>query len=327
MLSPSTHVRPTFASPAERISADDYAKAEPCPLPARSLPAPCPLPARSLRRAAFGLSTLGFVALGSLTTPAAQAQTILSGHYDNTGNGFDTVPSGSPYTVTSTATFNNDSGVGLFVYTGTTVTVNGGSFNLSSGGSGLDAYQGSLVTINNGVFDNDYYAGVTADAPMIINGGMFNGNTNFGLSTGNNGDVTINGGTFDNNNSEGLAIGGSTSDLITINGGNFTGNGIDIVAHGAAVNIFGGTFNSIAALSPITLYGNFSQYGALPGFSGSFTGTLQNSPTPQTISYYINGGQIFLAPAISAVPEPSALSLLALGGLGLLPLALRRRRA
>ncbi len=241
-------------------------------------------------KAAYGLALL--TGLGLAAIPAAHAQTVLSGSYNNqTRDGYDTT-SGQSYIVTPTATFDSNGQDGLAV--------------------------------------NDSSIGVT------VNGGQFEGNSDYGLLV-DRGTATFNGGTI-NDNLHNLSVQGNGT--LNIYGGSITNAQHDgLIAEDGTINIYGGTISGSGAVdllaefanSTITLYGTFSQYGLVTGSSGTITGSLVDGGGPQTFTYSQTSDQgtgIFLVQATSPVPEASSvvsLGLLLLLGAGGVAVICRRR--
>jgi autotransporter-associated beta strand protein len=123
-----------------------------------------------------------------------------------------------------------------------------------------------------------------------------------------------------------------TTAAATINGtGNFlinsTTNLNDELISTGVVALTGSSLISLTDASPATTSATFVLIDAQGGFSGTFSnlpdgGTITVGPNTYTASYDTPDGGGGMDLTISAVPEPTSLGLLALGGLGLM----RRRR-
>jgi len=229
-------------------------------------------------------------------------------------------------------------------------------FDVDGSGNGVTIASGAEffagVTINGGDFtaSADFEAGTTS----VINGG------NFGNNVDVLGDVTVNDGTFGTNldvESAGvLTVNGGTFDFIDVNGGvvNLAGgnasNNIDVRDDGT-LNISGGFFESagiLAAFGDVNLSGSefFIDNVAIDGAAinvnegAVLTGLLDDGSSVefdlfldgvvvdffQTRDFFNTGSLTAGGTTINilAVPEPSSLSLLALGALGMIT---RRKRS
>ena len=259
----------------------------------------------------LAFATLTLFALAA--APAlAQNPTVINGQYNNLTNfnGFDITDGNA--VVVSPAEFNYD-GTGLDV-TASTVTVTDGMFN-NNQTDGLYAGNSEL-TINGGTFDNNGSNGLyTSGSDVTITNGTFDSNIIAGFAAGSGSNVTVSGGTFSNNVQIGLLADPGSN--VTVTGGTFTGNRYDgLYANVTTITVYGSDF---------TYNGISNYFGPVTGI-GSFTGLLQNNTDPETIAYQTNNGSIILkSDTLSAVPEPSSLTLFAVAGASLLGLMLRAK--
>ena len=210
-------------------------------------------------------------------------------------NGTTTIDSGTFGTNTnagvgSTLTINDATIEGFDAQDGSNVTINGGDLGIS-----FDAESGSIVVINDGTFGSTFNPNEGSD--VTINGGEF------GQFFTNEGTTTISGGTFDDQFFSPGDIWFLGSDF-AVNGIAIDGDSFDAVEGSLLTGILqdGSTiefdlFSVSDDLIPITDRPDF------------FGGVLSVNDT--TIN-------------IVGVPEPSSLSLLALGALGLIA---RRKRS
>ena len=232
--------------------------------------------------------TLALIAICLFAPPTAQAQIVITGHYDNNkdGNGLNIGSPASyspPFIVTEGATFNGNSGAGLFAdgYTWRLfVTVNAGVFS-GNKSSGLLTGDVSVVTINGGTFSGNQADGLRfgGQSAATINGGTFSGNQADGLRFGEQSSVTINGGTFSGNvNGLGSGLGSTSIGNFTVKGGVFSGNSnADFFLDNATNNDMYGYFDGMSAGETKTLT-------ATPTVQ-SFHGRLQYAAASQTFTY------------------------------------------
>jgi hypothetical protein len=222
--------------------------------------------------------------------------------YDNYGN-----------VTVDGAEFNQDVGYGL---------LNEGSDNIESGEFDssyigvYDYHAAAIDTISGGNFDSNTYGLLDDSSTDNISGGEFDNNF-YGLYTsGTTAPVGVTGGNFNNNTFGLYTIDGS---VVTVSTGDFQGNtGVDLVANGGTIDIYGESFGGLA-------FGDLSSGGS----AGSFDWTLSNG-TSENLTYY-NAGTIdliYAPPAAAPAPEGSSVAVfagLALG-FGALVLCARRKR-
>ena len=165
---------------------------------------------------------------------------------------------------------------------------------------------------------------------VVINSGSISA---YGEAVENNRFCTliINGGAITGVLGNGLGAGINNYGTLIMNGGSISSNSNDpsvfipSVDNGGTMTIYGGDLSSITDEPDglTTIYGTFSQYGAITSSEGTITGTLADGTNATiayaNVSYNGDSGVILLEP----VPEPSCLAVLALGLGGI---ALRRRR-
>ncbi len=226
----------------------------------------------------FVFLTIASCALSGIASPPAQAQIILTGAHNNNptppGNndGYDAEGPGAfivPADAgdTPSATFNNNTEIGLYAENGATLTINGGQFNNDA--NGLYALN-SDVTIHGGTFDS--YNGVYAYGNALsITGGEFNGQ--YGLFT--HAAVIITGGRFSNSIADFYVYFGNTS--------------FDV-------------YGQFDGLTP----GQTKQL-TVEGLPNTFTGTLQNETASQTFIYRGTGGTITLHDGALPEPTSAAI--------------------
>ncbi len=296
------------------------------------------------RTCLHALAALAIV--GIAATPAAQAQTVLTGHHDGstTSNGYSAA--GGTYLVladtggTLDATFNNNYRFGLTTSGSSTFVISGGQFS-NNGSSGFRNVFGGSTIVSAGQFNNNGGNGVsTSNDVVVVTGGQFNSNGFYGLVADKGSNVTVSGGQF-NSNSYGLVI---TDSGIAVSGGQFIDNSYGLVITNSTATVTGGQFNNTVfdfyanpngtTQSAINIYGQFDgltvgQTQTLPsnavnGINGLFTGTLKNETASRTYSYR-NFGTITLYD-VAPAPEPSPIAALTIGLLGLGALALKARK-
>jgi hypothetical protein len=201
----------------------------------------------------------------------------------------------------------------LDIYDSSRANVSGGSIHHS-----LDAYDSSQVNISGGSFGGSLIAdfssqvrisGVSIDESLFAyknsQVSISGGSIHHSLIAYEYSQVSISGGSI----SEDLLASGNNQ--VSISGGSI-GGGLNVYAFSQA-NISGGSIGGgLYALnsSQITIYGSGFNYpyGTLTG-RGLLTGTLASGEIINNAFYVYSNARIVL------VPEPSTLSILALGGL------------
>lgn len=187
----------------------------------------------------------------------------------------------------------------LLAHDNSNVTVSGGSIGSWSDGYTLYAYDDSNVTISGGMIAGDLCA--YHNSNVAVSGGTVGAD----LIARANSNVVVSGGlvsgrlrTYDHSNV--TVSGGTMGGSIRIFGGTLVVDGQDYVIDGYSLP-HGGTFDT----------------GGLAERYGSLTCTLANGePMANNFTIY-DGGSLVL------IPEPATMSLLALGGVGVL---LRRKK-
>ena len=265
---------------------------------------------------ALALALAGFCSVSSASF--AQSGITLSGSYSHSfnGTGYQALNSGSPYTVTPTAAFFDNSNTGLFLDS-SAATITGANFYNNTTGDGLFAGDSTLTTTGANYFGNGSTGLGAISSVLTVNSGNFSNNGGDGLYAESS-VMTINSGQFSNNGAYG--VGAFSSEKATLNGGTFGGNALSdlYVDQSSLVVIYGSGF---------TYNGQNNYFGALNAGSGSFSGLLENNVASETITFEnLNGSRIVLAPVPEASTTVSFGLLLALGAGGIV-VAARRRKA
>ncbi len=241
----------------------------------------------------------------------------------------------------------------------TTLTVGSGD-SVTVAAAGTEGLQGGQRTVGNSV--STYRAGDGGAAVRTVGTGSFALNSGAALSAGSGGAGLVAGGSSPvlilggdlSAGSGGSGLRSEGTGRVLITGGTFTGgdNGYGVYASGSGpVSIYGGEFSAGTGGYGLSTVGSgvlelvsrgssdflFTDAAgrttalsnaALPsGASGTLSGTLLFGVSPFEATVF-NGGTVILrtgTPA-SAAPEPSALAVWALLGLGGTGLALRARR-
>ena len=276
------------------------------------------------------VSLLGPAALALLAAPA-HAQSL-------------TLNDGDAVTVSSAGTVGTVNDPAATSYTGspyaaqtngaaTFTLADGGSLTGSQSSNGLEAAGSGTVTITGGAItggQGGYGLSSSGSGSVLVSGGAITGGESYdGIAASGTGVVTVSGGMI-NSGAGGYGL-SSVGGIITITGGRINAGpvgapiGVGLLAAGAGViNLFSlkGTDFLInnAPMNNITLDDILYLSG-----TDTISGTLANGDKLNT-TFRDFGGVINLNTPASAAPEPPAVAVWALVGLGGAGLALRARK-
>ena len=280
------------------------------------------------------VSLLGLAALAWLTAPA-HAQSLQLVNNDNvTVSGAGTDNNGIP---SDTKSYSDADGYGYAVQTtgDATFTLEDGGALSSTGNNsiGLDARGSGTVTITGGTItggQGGYGLSSSGSGSVLVSGGTITGGEGYdGIAALGTGVVTISGGKIVGGaGGNGLS---SVGGIVTITGGTINAGpvgapmGVGLLAAGAGIiNLFSlnGTdfFINNVPMNNITLDDTVYLLG-----TDTIKGTLANGDNLDT-TFRDFGGTINLNTPASAAPEPSAVAIWALVGLGGAGLALKAKR-
>jgi len=252
--------------------------------------------------------TFVFNSVNALGVAAGNTTTLNGGtmRYTSTGSG----STGRAFALSGAPTMDITTGK---LTLGGTIGGSGGSLTKTGDGtlvlSGTQSYTGGTTVSAGTLLLNGTYSGgavgVASNASLGGTGSATSVSNSGTLSAGTSGTV----GTFALSDLSGTGTIG-----VDLDGAAAAGSQIDRINVSGALDLTGATINFNQLSAPVDGAYVFASYGSLTG-----TPTLLNVPTGYEVNFnYNSGSQI----ALTAVPEPAVLGLLAVGAVGLL----RRRR-